>query len=48
MTSVAQRAINVEPIITKEIELDDIVTEGFDTLIADKSQAKISVKLSGE
>ncbi|HJA73329.1 MAG TPA: 2,3-butanediol dehydrogenase [Candidatus Limosilactobacillus faecipullorum] len=45
---VAQRAINVEPIITKEIELDDIVTEGFDTLIADKSQAKISVKLSGE
>ena len=45
---VAQRAINVEPIITKEIELDDIVTEGFDTLIADKSQAKILVELSGE
>lgn len=35
------------PVITKEIELVDIVSEGFETLVNDKSQAKILVKLSG-
>lgn len=45
---VSQGKIKVEPIITKQIGLDDIVTEGFDTLISDKTQAKILVELSGE
>ena len=36
------------PIITKEIALNDIVAEGFETLINDKKQAKILVELSGE
>lgn len=35
--------INVEPVITKKIEVDQIVTDGFDALVADKSQAKILI-----
>jgi (R,R)-butanediol dehydrogenase/meso-butanediol dehydrogenase/diacetyl reductase len=30
--------------VTKRIELDDIVTQGFDTLVAEKSQIKILVR----
>ena len=45
---VTQHKIEVAPIITKEIALDDIVEEGFETLINDKKQAKILVELSGE
>ncbi|MGM9887985.1 MAG: butanediol dehydrogenase, partial [Limosilactobacillus sp.] len=45
---VTQHKIEVAPIITKEIALDDIVAEGFETLINDKKQAKILVELSGE
>ncbi|WP_080875951.1 2,3-butanediol dehydrogenase [Oceanobacillus timonensis] len=35
-------------IITDQIELDNIVEQGFEALTADKSQAKILVELSGE
>ncbi|GGA90158.1 2,3-butanediol dehydrogenase [Ornithinibacillus halotolerans] len=35
-------------IITSEIELDDIVEKGFETLTTDKTQSKILVKISGE
>lgn len=40
--------LDVTSIITKKITLDAIVTEGFETLVNDKSQAKILVTLSGE
>jgi (R,R)-butanediol dehydrogenase / meso-butanediol dehydrogenase / diacetyl reductase len=40
--------IDVSPIMTKKIELDEIVEEGFHSLSNDLSQAKILVKLSGE
>lgn len=40
--------IDPSPMITSEIELDEIIDKGFNTLIEDKSQAKILVKLSGE
>ncbi|RXK17602.1 2,3-butanediol dehydrogenase [Macrococcus sp. DPC7161] len=40
--------IDTENTITGEIELDDIVTKGFETLTNDKSQVKILVKLNGE
>lgn len=36
------------PVITGHIELEDIVQEGFEKLLHDKSHAKILVKLSGE
>lgn len=35
-------------IITSQIQLDDIVSKGFEALTNDKSQAKILVELSGE
>ncbi|MCM0598469.1 zinc-binding dehydrogenase, partial [Periweissella fabalis] len=35
--------INVKPVITKKIGVDQIVTDGFEALVADKSQAKILV-----
>lgn len=38
--------LDVTPVITGEIVLDDIVTDGFDVLSADKTQAKILVKLT--
>ncbi|WP_163971190.1 2,3-butanediol dehydrogenase [Oceanobacillus halotolerans] len=40
--------VNVSPIMTKKVELDDIVEEGFHSLSNDLNQAKILVKLSGE
>lgn len=40
--------IDPSPMITSEIELDEIIDKGFNQLIEDKSQAKILVKLSGE
>lgn len=40
--------IDVTPLITDRIELENIVEEGFESLSNDKSQAKILVKLSGE
>ncbi len=45
---VSQRQINTEPVITKEIALDDILEKGFKALTTDKTQAKILIKLSGE
>lgn len=35
-------------IVTSVIQLDDIVSKGFEALTTDKSQAKILVELSGE
>lgn len=34
--------------VTDQIVLDDIVEEGFERLLEDKSQSKIMVELSGE
>jgi len=39
----AEDMLNVEGIITKKIHLEDLVQEGFDTLLKDKSQIKILV-----
>ncbi|WAA13857.1 zinc-binding dehydrogenase [Fervidibacillus halotolerans] len=39
---------NFEPIMTKKIELDDLVEEGFQSLANDPKQAKIVVKVSGD
>lgn len=36
--------LDVKPVITKKIELEDIVEEGFNQLINDKKQAKILVR----
>ncbi|GAY72277.1 threonine dehydrogenase and related Zn-dependent dehydrogenases [Lentilactobacillus kosonis] len=40
--------INVKPVITKHIDLDDIVEDGFEALTSDKSQAKILIDLEKE
>ncbi|MFC6040231.1 2,3-butanediol dehydrogenase [Paenisporosarcina macmurdoensis] len=40
--------IDPKLIITSRIELEEIITKGFDALTNDKTQAKILVKLSGE
>ncbi|GBD58723.1 hypothetical protein TEHN0098T_0719 [Tetragenococcus halophilus subsp. halophilus] len=40
--------IDVSPLITDHIELENIVENGFESLSNDKSQAKILVKLSGD
>lgn len=40
--------IDPSPMITGQIELEEIIEKGFNLLIEDKSQAKILVKLSGE
>ncbi|HWO76430.1 MAG TPA: hypothetical protein VNM69_11125 [Bacillus sp. (in: firmicutes)] len=36
--------LDVKPVITKKIDLQDIVEEGFNQLINDKKQAKILVR----
>ncbi|MBZ5963586.1 2,3-butanediol dehydrogenase [Leuconostoc gelidum subsp. gelidum] len=43
---VSSGQIDVAPVITDTIELDDIVTDGFESLTHDKSQAKIIVDLN--
>lgn len=40
--------LDPSPVITSHIELENIVNEGFEALLNDKSQSKILVKLSGE
>ena len=40
--------LNPKQIVTSQIELDNIVSDGFEALTNDKTQAKILVKLSGE
>lgn len=44
MNLMVQGYFSAEKLVTKRIELDDIVTEGFDTLVAEKSQIKILVR----
>jgi (R,R)-butanediol dehydrogenase/meso-butanediol dehydrogenase/diacetyl reductase len=43
MSLIASGKINAEGLITKKIRLDDIVEEGFKTLLKDKSNSKILV-----
>ncbi|GHC22258.1 hypothetical protein GCM10008913_07580 [Leuconostoc lactis KCTC 3528 = DSM 20202] len=45
---VSQGLIDVAPVITDMIALDNIVTDGFESLTTDKSQAKILVNLADE
>lgn len=40
--------IDPSPVITDQIELEDVVEKGFEELLNNKNQAKILVKLSGE
>lgn len=40
--------LDPSPVITDHIELDNIVNDGLEALLKDKSQAKILVKVSGE
>ncbi|WP_431028071.1 hypothetical protein [Lysinibacillus sp. LZ02] len=40
----ASGQINVKPLITSKIPLDEIVENGFDKLVSDKKQAKILVR----
>lgn len=44
----SQGLIDVAPVITDMIALDNIVTDGFESLTTDKSQAKILVNLADE
>lgn len=44
MDLMVQGYFSAENLVTKRIELDDIVTECFDTLVAEKSQIKILVR----
>ena len=39
----SQGSLNVEPIITSTIKLDDIVEDGFEKLLNDKTECKILV-----
>lgn len=41
--AIANKQLVVSPIVTKKIELNDVVTEGFETLVSDKTQAKILI-----
>lgn len=45
---VSSGQINVKPVITKHIDLDNIVNDGFEALTTDKSQAKILIDLEKE
>lgn len=40
---IAEGKVNASPVITKKINLDQIVSEGFESLITDKKQTKILV-----
>lgn len=44
MALMAQGYFNAEKLVTKRIALDDIVTEGFEALVAEKSHVKILVE----
>ncbi|GGF77505.1 (R,R)-butanediol dehydrogenase [Azorhizobium oxalatiphilum] len=44
MDLMVQGHFSAEQLVTKRIELDDIVPEGFETLVAEKSQIKILVR----
>jgi len=43
---VSSGQIDVKPVITDTIELDNIVNDGFEALTRDKSQAKILIDLN--
>lgn len=44
---ISNGSLNVEGVVTDEIELDNIVNGGFEQLVNDKSQAKILVRING-
>lgn len=46
--AIANGQLVVKPIITKRIGLDEVVSEGFETLVSDKSQAKILIAIHSE
>ena len=46
--AIANGQLVVKPIITKTIALEDVVTEGFETLVSDKTQAKILIDIHSE
>jgi (R,R)-butanediol dehydrogenase / meso-butanediol dehydrogenase / diacetyl reductase len=45
---VTKGSLVVEPVITKEITIDQVVSDGFEALINDKAQAKILINVDGE
>lgn len=47
MALMAQGYFSAERLVTKRISLDDIVTQGFEALVAEKSQVKILVEAPG-
>lgn len=44
---IAEGALDVKQVITKKIKLDDIVQDGLELLMSDKSHAKILVEIGG-
>ena len=44
---IAEGALDVKQVITKKIKLDNIVEEGLELLMSDKSHAKILVEIGG-
>lgn len=44
MELMVQGYFSAEKLVTKRIALDDIVAQGFEALVAEKSQVKILVK----
>ena len=45
---IGTKQLDPSPVITGHIELENIVTDGFEALLNDKSEAKILVKLNGD
>ena len=45
---VTKGSLVVEPVITKEITIDQVVSDGFEALTNDKAQAKILINVDGE
>lgn len=46
--AIANGQLVVDPIITKKIQLEEVVEAGFETLVSDKSQAKILIDIHSE
>ncbi|WP_254438612.1 zinc-binding dehydrogenase [Paenibacillus sp. DCT19] len=44
---IAEGALDVKQVITKKIKLDNIVEEGLELLMSDKSHAKILIEING-
>ena len=44
---IAGGALDVKQVITKKIKLDDVVQDGLELLMSDKSHAKILIEIGG-